>query len=61
MCEDTEQKKPRLLIGGFIPIENNEVPGILDLDSFDTDGEIIQVNFRRVDMTDSEFKNIPEG
>jgi hypothetical protein len=58
-------KKPRLFyfddpVNGYIPVADNEVQGIIDLDHFDKDGEEREVIFKRIDMTDAEFKNISE-
>lgn len=65
MCGLTEQKKPRLFYydeaaEGFIPVENNEVSGIIDVDQFHGDGNVIELKFKRIDMTDTEFNNMPE-
>ena len=64
MCGLIEQKKPRLFYyeetcEGFVPIIENEIPGIIDIDRFDNDGEVIELQLKRIDMTDKEFENIP--
>lgn len=61
----TEEKKPRLFyyeeaVGAYIPAPDL-VELILDVSSFYKDGEIIEVEFKRVDMTDEEFANLPEA
>lgn len=66
MCGPVEYKKPRLFyyeeaVEGFIPVEGNEVSGIIDLDQFNKDGEVIELQFKRIDMTDTEFDNMPEA
>lgn len=58
-------KTPRLFIyeeteGWWCPIEPNDFEGFIDLPSMDCD-EIYTLQFKRVDMTDEEFKAIPEG
>ena len=66
MCGDSELKKPRLFyyeegLGAFIPVSDNEIPGIIDLDHFSADGEVIELQLKRIDMTDSVFDNMPEA
>ena len=66
MCGPIEHKKPRLFyyeeaVEGFVPVENNEISGIIYVDQFGLDGEVIDLQFKRIDMTDTEFDNMPEG
>lgn len=37
------------------------VENIIDLDSFLEDGEIIEIQFKRQDMTDDEINALPEA
>jgi hypothetical protein len=64
MCGDIESKKPRLFywedaVDAWIPAPD-EVDNILCLDGFDEDGEIIEIRFKRIDMTDFEYDHLPE-
>jgi hypothetical protein len=43
---------------GYIPISDDEIPGIICLDQFSKDGEVIELEFKRMDMTDAEFINV---
>ena len=60
------EKKPRLFYweeaeDAWCPAKGLKVEDILTTDLFMRDGDIIKVHFRRTDMTDAEFKSIPEG
>ncbi len=66
MCGEPESKKPRLFyyeeaVDAWIPVPENEVTGIIDIDHFSNDGEVIELQFKRFDMTDKEFENMPEA
>ena len=57
-------KKPRLVyyeegVDSWCPVPEN-VESIIGVENFFEDGENIEIIFRRVDMTDEEFNNIPE-
>lgn len=65
MCGE-QSKKPRLFyyeeaVDAWIPVPENEVTGIIDIDHFSNDGEVIELQFKRFDMTDKEFENMPEA
>lgn len=64
MCGDMETKKPRLFYWEeaedcWTPAEGLEIDNIVDVSSMDNE-EVIEIRFRRFDMTDSEFENLPE-
>jgi len=57
--------KPRLFyfcegMGAWVPVTNSDKMLDPELDFFD-DGEIKTVKFQRIDMTDEEFDNLPDG
>jgi len=61
---DDGTKKPRLFyfeegVDAWIPAPDNR-ENIVDLDIFSGSGEIIEIQFKRIDMTDTEFNNLPE-
>jgi|GEM_PF-5656713 len=65
MVETTGEKKPRLFYfeeacDAWVPAPDH-VENILSLDSFMSDNEEIEIRFKRVDMTDDEYDNMPEG
>lgn len=48
MCGEPESKKPRLFyyeeaVDAWIPVPENEVTGIIDIDHFSNDGEVIEL------------------
>lgn len=51
--EDTED--------AWCPADGLEVDNIISTDSFLRDGDILEIRFKRQDMTDAEFDAIPEG
>ena len=60
------QKGTALLLGGHggrswvpVPFQNEEVPGILDVEQLD-DCEEIEIRFCRFDMSDAEMAALPE-
>lgn len=57
-------KKPRLFyyeeaVCGFIPVPEF-VEHITEVDNFLSDGDEETITFKRIDMTDEEFDNLPE-
>ena len=57
------EKKPRLFYWEeaedcFTPVPD-KIENIVDVDMLD-DGETQEIQFKRVDMTDDEFNNLPE-
>jgi hypothetical protein len=66
MCGENEGKTPRLFyyseaVNAWVPIDgNDEISTIIDVEQFSYSGEIIELQFKRFDMSDVEFKNIPE-
>ena len=66
MCDSGDYpKKPRLFYyeeaeSAWCPAEGLTVDNILSTDLFMSDGEVIEIQFKRVDMTDAEFEKIPE-
>ncbi len=58
-------KKPRLFY--YEEAENCWMPApdmlemLLDLSMFGSDEEVIEIQFKRVDMTDEEFSSLPEA
>lgn len=62
----SEIKKPRLFYyedaeDAWVPIgDNYDIESIVSLENFSEDGETIEIIFKRTDMTDEEFNNIPE-
>lgn len=66
MCDSGDfPKKPRLFYwedaeDAWCPAEGLEVENIIGTDLFMSDGEIIKIKFKRMDMTDAEFEAIPE-
>jgi roadblock/LC7 domain-containing protein len=66
MCGENESKKPRLFYldeaeNMWVPVKDNEIEGIIALDQFSNDGEVIELQFKRFDMTDKEFENMSEA
>ena len=64
--KDANGKRPRLFYyeeaeDAWCPAEGLEVDNILGVDLFLADGEVIEIEFKRQDMTDEEFDAIPEG
>ncbi len=57
-------KKPRLFY--FEEAEDcwcpapDDIASILDLESFSGDGDVIEIQFKRVDMSDAEIDNLEE-
>jgi len=62
----SEIKKPRLFyweeaIDSWCPVgDSHDIEGIVSLENFSEDGEVIEIEFKRFDMTDEQFENIPE-
>lgn len=64
---DPNLKRPRLFYyedpancWAPVPFTADEIPGVLSIEQFVDDGEVIELEFRRFDMTDAEFAAIPE-
>ena len=58
------EKKPRLFYweeaaDAYVPAPD-QVENIIDVESLD-DGDGWDIRFRRFDMTDAEYENLPEG
>lgn len=63
---DANGKRPRLFYyeeaeNAWCPAEGLEVDNILGIDLFFYDGQKINIEFKREDMTDAEFEALPEG
>lgn len=57
-------KKPRLFyyeegVDSWCPVPEN-IESIIGVENFCEDKEVIEIKFRRFDMTDEEFDNLPE-
>jgi hypothetical protein len=64
MCGQNEIKKSRLFYyeeacDGWIPAPD-KISELIDLDQFIYNSEVIEILFKRIDMTDTEFENLPE-
>lgn len=62
--DKTPFSSPRLFyyeeaVGGYVPVPNL-VENLVDVDSQLTDGETLEVVFKRIDMTDKEFDELPD-
>lgn len=60
-----EIKKPRLFyyeeaVSAWIPAPER-VENIIDVDCLDHDGTSFEIDFKRIDMTDREYDNLPEA
>jgi hypothetical protein len=44
---------------GWIPAPD-KISELIDLDQFIYNSEVIEILFKRIDMTDTEFENLPE-
>lgn len=58
-------KKPRLFyfedaVDAWCPADNLDVENIISIDSFYKEEEIIEIQFKRIDMTDAELAALPE-
>lgn len=58
-------KKPRLLYyeegeNAWIPAPDH-VENLIDVAESMTDGEVVELRFKRFDMTDEEFDSLPES
>jgi hypothetical protein len=58
-------KKPRLFyyeegVDGWCPADDLTIDNIISLENFMDDGDIIEIRFKRIDMTDEEINNLPE-
>jgi hypothetical protein len=59
------EKHPRLFYfeeaeNCWAPVPDN-VNGILSTESFFADGDVIEIEFKRGDMTDEQFYNLPDA
>ncbi len=63
-ADDSKTKYPRLFyweeaVDAYVPAPGI-VMGILEPTQLD-DGEVADIRFKRIDMTDEEFENLPDG
>jgi hypothetical protein len=59
------QKKPRLFYyeegcNAYIPVPE-KIENMIDVMHFLDDGDVQEIEFKRVDLTDEEFANLPEA
>jgi hypothetical protein len=58
-------KKPRLFyweeaVDAWCPADGMNVDNIIGAENFMDDGEILEIRFKRIDMTDAEMEALPE-
>lgn len=60
------EKTPRLFyweegVDAWCPIDDNlDIASIIGIGNFTDNGEVIAIKFKRIDMTDDDFNNLPE-
>ena len=64
MTKPSSAKTPRLFyweegVDAWCPVPDL-IENVVDLGSFCEDGEVQEIRFKRFDMTDKEFNNLPE-